>query len=86
VPSRSTSLAAPSASEGGAAPAQGAAAAATPTLRPPGLLELEELFSSHLDTRVKVAMGAKRGTVTIEFAGLEDLERIYRLVIDGSLG
>ncbi len=47
-------------------------------LRPPGLLELEELLSDRLDTRVKVAMGAKRGKVTIEFASLEDLERIYR--------
>ncbi|NLD75343.1 MAG: ParB/RepB/Spo0J family partition protein [Acidimicrobiales bacterium] len=50
----------------------------TQRLRPPGLLELEELLSDRLDTRVKVAMGAKRGKVTIEFASLEDLERIYR--------
>lgn len=47
-------------------------------LRPPGLLELEELLSDRLDTRVKVTMGAKRGKVTIDFATLEDLERIYR--------
>lgn len=47
-------------------------------LRPPGLLELESLLSDRLDTRVKVSMGAKRGKVTIEFASLEDLERIYR--------
>ncbi|WP_426570668.1 ParB/RepB/Spo0J family partition protein [Aquihabitans sp. McL0605] len=50
-------------------------------LRPPGLLELEGLLSDRLDTRVKVAMGAKRGKVTIEFASLEDLERIYRAMI-----
>src|SRR5690606_37629514 len=30
-------------------------------LRPPGLLELEELLAEHLDTRVSVQMGAKRG-------------------------
>ncbi len=54
------------------------AAAAGRRLRPPGLLELEELLSDRLDTRVKVSMGAKRGKVTIEFATLEDLERIYR--------
>lgn len=47
-------------------------------LRPPGLLELEELLSARLDTRVKVTMGAKRGRVVIDFASLEDLERIYR--------
>ncbi|MGB3411685.1 MAG: ParB/RepB/Spo0J family partition protein [Microthrixaceae bacterium] len=50
-------------------------------LRPPGLLELEELLASHLDTRVSIAMTAKRGKVTIDFANLEDLERIYRLVM-----
>ncbi|MFN2608314.1 MAG: ParB/RepB/Spo0J family partition protein [Acidimicrobiales bacterium] len=47
-------------------------------LRPPGLLELEELLSDHLETRVKVSMGVGRGRVTIDFADLEDLERIYR--------
>ncbi len=60
----------------------------TPTagrrLRPPGLLELEELLSRHLDTRVKVDMGAKKGRVTVEFASLEDLERIYRAMTEPS--
>jgi len=42
------------------------------------LLELEELLSAHLETRVKVQLGAGRGKVTIEFADLADLERIYR--------
>ena len=51
-------------------------------LRPPGLLELEELLSEHLDTRVRVSMGAKRGKVVVEFATLEDLERIYRAMTE----
>jgi ParB family chromosome partitioning protein len=51
-------------------------------LRPPGILELEELLSSHLDTRVKVDLGSKRGKVTIDFASLEDLERIYRAMTE----
>lgn len=51
-------------------------------LRPPGLLELEELLSSRLDTRVKVSMGTKRGRVVIDFASLEDLERIYRVMTE----
>lgn len=50
-------------------------------LRPPGVLELEELLAGRLDTRVQVATGAKRGRVTIEFANLEDLERISRIII-----
>jgi ParB family chromosome partitioning protein len=49
-------------------------------LRPPGLLELENLLAAHLDTRVSVQMTAKRGRVTIDFADLEDLERIYRVI------
>ncbi|MEY2569945.1 MAG: ParB family transcriptional regulator, chromosome partitioning protein, partial [Acidimicrobiaceae bacterium] len=52
-------------------------------LRPPGLLELEELFSAHLDTRVQVTVGGARGKVMIEFADLADLERIYRVITDG---
>ena len=55
-------------------------------LRPPGILELEELLSSHLDTRVNVNLGAKRGRVVIEFATLEDLERIYRAMTEGRQG
>lgn len=55
--------------------------AETGRLRPPGLPELEELLASHLDTRVSISMSARRGRVTIEFADLEDLERIYRRVI-----
>jgi ParB family chromosome partitioning protein len=53
-----------------------------PRLRPPGVLELEELLSAHLDTRVKVELGAKKGRVTIDFATLEDLERIYRAMTE----
>ena len=64
--------------------AEGAAAPATPSrrLRPPGLLELEELLCQHLDTRVKVEMGPKKGRVVVEFATLEDLERIYRAMTE----
>lgn len=47
-------------------------------LREPGLLELENLLSEYLATRVKVEMGDRKGRITVEFADLEDLERIYR--------
>jgi ParB family chromosome partitioning protein len=52
-------------------------------LRAPGLLELEELLAEQLDTRVKINLGPKRGRVVIEFADLEDLERIYRVMATG---
>ena len=54
----------------------------TSRLRPPGILELENLLSQHLDTRVKVDMGSRRGKMLIEFASLEDLERIYRAMTE----
>ena len=52
-------------------------------VRPAALLELEELLSSHLDTRVQVSMGSKKGRVVVDFATLEDLERIYRVIVEG---
>jgi ParB family transcriptional regulator, chromosome partitioning protein len=61
---------------------QGATGTARP-VRPAALLELEEQLSGLLDTRVQISTGAKRGRLTVEFANLEDLERIYRVIIDG---
>jgi ParB family chromosome partitioning protein len=55
-------------------------AAAPGRLRPPGLLELEELLGDYLETRVKISVGGKHGKITIDFADLEDLERLYRVV------
>ncbi len=66
----------------GAGPSSSPGTATARRLRPPGLLELEELLSRHLDTRVKVEMGAKKGRVTVEFSTLEDLERIYRAMTE----
>lgn len=48
-----------------------------------GLLELENLLGDYLSTRVNVKMASGKGAVTIEFADLEDLERIYRLMTEG---
>lgn len=53
-------------------------------LRAPGLVELEELLGDHLETRVTISMGASRGKVVVEFSTLEDLERIYRRITDGT--
>ncbi len=65
---------------GGGAPAPTPEPSLGSRLPPPGLLELEELLAEQLDTRVKINMGPKRGRVVIEFADLEDLERIYRVM------
>jgi ParB family chromosome partitioning protein len=46
------------------------------------LLELQGLLADYLDTKVQVALGQGRGRITIDFADLADLERIYRLMAD----
>ena len=47
----------------------------------PGLLELEELLAAFLNTRVKVDLRNRKGRLVVEFATLEDLERIYRAMV-----
>ncbi len=53
----------------------------TRKLPEPGVLELEELLSTYLNTRVKVDIQNRRGRLVVEFATLEDLERIYRAMV-----
>ena len=69
-----------------ASPALPAKKAGARRLRAPGLLELEELLATHLDTRVSVSMAGSdgKGKVVVEFGGLEDLERIYRTMTAGA--
>ena len=52
-------------------------------MKPAGLLELENLLAEFLDTKVGVSMNDKRGRITVDFADLIDLERIYRRMVEG---
>ncbi len=67
---------------GGASPAKAPPSEPGAT-RPAALLELEELLAGHLDTRVSIQTGGKRGRLVAEFADLDDLERLYRIIIAG---
>jgi ParB family transcriptional regulator, chromosome partitioning protein len=42
----------------------------------PGLAELADRLSDRLETRVKVDLGRSKGKITVEFASMEDLQRI----------
>lgn len=55
----------------------------TTGMKPAGLLELENLLAEFLDTKVGVSMNDKRGRITVDFADLIDLERIYRRMVEG---
>lgn len=54
--------------------------------RPPGVLELERRLSDVLETRVRIDLHGERGSVVIDFADLDDLERIYRVVAQAAPG
>ncbi len=59
--------------------------------RPAGVVELEELLSSTLNTVVSVELGRRStsgvqgGRVVINFGSLDDLERIFRLLLQAEV-
>lgn len=52
----------------------------SPKVSAPRLADLAARLSERYDTRVKVDLGRSKGKVTIEFATLEDLERIVSMM------
>ena len=48
----------------------------------PKLKEISDQLSDYLDTRVHVELGKKKGKIVIEFATVEDLERINKVIKD----
>ncbi|MEZ0352701.1 ParB/RepB/Spo0J family partition protein [Mycobacterium sp. pR1184] len=56
-----------------------AAAPAAPRRKPiqmPGLQDVAERLSNAFDTRVTVSLGKRKGRIVVEFASVEDLQRI----------
>jgi ParB family chromosome partitioning protein len=51
-----------------------------PKLVAPGAQELADELSDHLETRVRVDLGKVKGKITIEFATLDDLDRIVAAI------
>jgi len=56
------------------------------TRRPaaPGLRQLADRLSDHFETRVKVEMGQRKGKIVVEFATVDDLERIVKAMTPGA--
>jgi ParB family transcriptional regulator, chromosome partitioning protein len=46
----------------------------------PGLADLADRLSDVLDTRVKVELGQRKGKIVVEFASLDDLDRIVKAI------
>jgi ParB family chromosome partitioning protein len=49
-------------------------------LQAPGLQDLADRLSDSFDTRVKVELGRRKGRIVVEFASVDDLERIVKLM------
>jgi ParB family transcriptional regulator, chromosome partitioning protein len=49
----------------------------------PGLKDLADRLSDVFDTRVKVELGQRKGKIVVEFASLEDLDRIVETMTPG---
>jgi ParB family chromosome partitioning protein len=54
--------------------------AATPRIVAPAISELSDKLSDAFDTRVRVEIGRRKGRITVEFASVDDLERIVALM------
>jgi ParB/RepB/Spo0J family partition protein len=61
-------------------PAKSAAAKRRPKPHAPALTDLADRLSDRFDTRVKVDIGRSKGKITIEFATVDDLERIVGII------
>ena len=61
-------------------PAKKAAPARRARVHAPALNELADRLSDRFDTRVKVDIGRNKGKITIEFATVDDLERIVGMI------
>lgn len=61
-------------------PAKTSAAKRRPKPQAPALSDLAERLSDRFDTRVKVDIGRSKGKITIEFATVDDLERIVGII------
>ena len=52
-------------------------------IQAPGLQDLADRLSNSFDTRVKVELGRRKGRIVVEFASVDDLERIVAVMAPG---
>lgn len=68
--------------QGGESPNGKSGAKSAEVARPPQVDKWADRLSDRLDTRVKVSMGQRKGRIVVEFATVEDLERIATMISD----
>jgi ParB family chromosome partitioning protein len=62
------------------APAKPARSAPTRRFTAPAITELADRLADTFETRVRVELGRRKGKITVEFASVDDLERIIALM------
>ncbi len=60
--------------------------ARSPRERETAMNEVQEILSEQLATRVQVLMGRRKGRIVVEFASLEDLDRIVSEIVGSGPG
>lgn len=56
------------------------------TQRPAAALEAQRRLADHLQTRVRVEMGKRKGKIVLDFVSLEELDRLLRIMTGGAEG
>lgn len=51
--------------------------------RPPEVTEAQKRLADHLQARVRVEMGQRKGKITIDFASVDELQRLQEVIFGG---
>ena len=54
--------------------------------RPPSVIEAQKRLAGHLQTRVRVDMGKRKGKIVVDFVSLEELERLVAVLMGEQAG
>lgn len=52
----------------------------------PGAIEAQRRLAQHLQTRVRVEMGKRKGKIVLDFVSLDELDRIARIILGEASG
>jgi ParB family chromosome partitioning protein len=55
----------------------------TPAARPPEVSHAQSLLADRLQTRVRVEFGKRKGKIVLDFASLDELNRLTSAILDG---
>lgn len=54
--------------------------------RPPAAMEAQQQLADHLQTRVRVEMGKRKGRIVLDFVSVDELDRLTRIITGAAQG